>query len=92
MTLPRLTLMPNRFQMYGWLGPSDISRRGYDVIDANVDLPALIIGTETKDKKLNGAVFIEHTLRNEIVPETSGHGLPVSKCDVYNRVYDQPCE
>jgi ABC-type polysaccharide/polyol phosphate transport system ATPase subunit len=62
-TLPRLTLMPNRFLLYGWLGPSDISRRGYDVIDANVDLPALTIGAETKDKKLNGAVFIEHTLK-----------------------------
>ncbi len=25
----------------------------------------------------------------EIAPEPSGHGLPLSKCEAYNRVYDQ---
>src|SRR5262245_18172729 len=25
----------------------------------------------------------------EIAPELSGHGLPLSKCEAYNRVYDQ---
>jgi hypothetical protein len=28
----------------------------------------------------------------EIAPETTGHGLPLSKCEAYNRVYDQPYE
>jgi hypothetical protein len=28
----------------------------------------------------------------EIAPELTGHGLPLSKCGAYNRVYDQPCE
>jgi transposase-like protein len=25
----------------------------------------------------------------EIAPEVTGHGLPLSKCEAYNRVYDQ---
>ena len=29
---------------------------------------------------------------SEIAPETTGHGLPLSKCEAYNRVYDQPYE
>ena len=28
---------------------------------------------------------------NEIAPEPAGHGLPLSKCEAYNRVYEQPC-
>ena len=27
----------------------------------------------------------------EIAPEPAGHGLPLSKCEAYNRVYEQPC-
>jgi hypothetical protein len=26
---------------------------------------------------------------SEIAPEPTGHGLPLSKCEAYNRVYDQ---
>ncbi len=26
----------------------------------------------------------------EVAPEVTGHGLPLSKCEAYNRVYDQP--
>jgi hypothetical protein len=29
---------------------------------------------------------------SEIAPELTGHGLPLSKCEAYNRVYDQPSE
>jgi len=25
----------------------------------------------------------------EIAPELTGHGLPLGKCEAYNRVYDQ---
>jgi hypothetical protein len=25
----------------------------------------------------------------EIAPESTGHGLPLSKCEAYDRVYDQ---
>ena len=28
----------------------------------------------------------------EIALELTGHGLPLSKCEAYNRVYDQPYE
>src|SRR6516225_2803212 len=27
--------------------------------------------------------------RSEIAPEPAGHGLPLSKCEAYNRVYEQ---
>jgi hypothetical protein len=27
--------------------------------------------------------------RIEIAPELTGHGLPLGKCEAYNRVYDQ---
>jgi hypothetical protein len=30
--------------------------------------------------------------QREIAPELTGHGLPLSKCEAYNRVYDQPSE
>jgi len=30
--------------------------------------------------------------RDEIAPELTGHGLPLIKCEAYNRVYDQPYE
>ena len=29
--------------------------------------------------------------RPEIAPEPAGHGLPLSKCEAYNRVYEQSC-
>ena len=28
----------------------------------------------------------------EIAPELTGHGLPLIKCEAYNRVYEQPYE
>jgi hypothetical protein len=31
-----------------------------------------------------------HQLLDEIAPELTGHGLPLVKCEAYNRVYDQP--
>jgi hypothetical protein len=27
--------------------------------------------------------------RHEIAPEPTGHGLPLTKCEAYNRVYEQ---
>jgi hypothetical protein len=29
------------------------------------------------------------TPTHEIAPELTGHGLPLGKCEAYNRVYDQ---
>jgi ABC-type polysaccharide/polyol phosphate transport system ATPase subunit len=63
LALPRLSLMPNRFLLYVRLGSATDRRSGYDVIDANIDLPALTIASETKDRKFEGVVFVEHELR-----------------------------
>jgi hypothetical protein len=37
-------------------------------------------------------LMIESTgcLGGEIAPQLTGHGLPLIKCEAYNRVYDQP--
>ena len=54
-------------------------------------------------KKLRGFVLADHvdidlellhTLKaeSEIAPELTGHGLPLSECEAYNRVYEQPYE
>jgi len=32
---------------------------------------------------------VKNIRRAEIAPELTGHGLPLSKCEAYNRVYDQ---
>ena len=36
-------------------------------------------------------LFVAATIMSycEIAPEPTGHGLPLSKCEAYNRVYDQ---
>ena len=34
--------------------------------------------------------FADLTYNDEIAPEPTGHGLPLSKCEAYNRVYEQP--
>jgi ABC-type polysaccharide/polyol phosphate transport system ATPase subunit len=52
LTLPRLSLMPNRLLLYVWLGSATDRRSGYDAIDANVNLPPLTIAT-----------IIEHELK-----------------------------
>jgi tripartite-type tricarboxylate transporter receptor subunit TctC len=47
-------------------------------------------------KSVSGAVPDGHTILAtttslaEIAPEPTGHGLPLSKCEAYNRVYEQP--
>jgi hypothetical protein len=33
-----------------------------------------------------------YSYSGEIAPELTGHGLPLIKCEAYNRVYDQPYE
>ena len=37
-------------------------------------------------------VFSSKNFPTEIAPELTGHGLPLSKCEAYKRVYDQPSE
>ena len=71
LTLPQLALTPNRLLLYVWLGRGDFFYNKitwkespiYDTIDTNVDLPPLIIANETEDRKLNGVVSVEHSIR-----------------------------
>jgi transcriptional regulator with XRE-family HTH domain len=36
-----------------------------------------------------GKADIEEEMLDEIAPELTGHGLPLVKCEAYNRVYDR---
>jgi predicted naringenin-chalcone synthase len=41
---------------------------------------------------INALKLARHIVRSEpheIAPELTGHGLPLSKCEAYDRVYDQ---
>jgi hypothetical protein len=62
-TLPRMTLAPNRFLLYVWLGRGDFGR-SYDVIDANVNLPPLMIENDRGLSVSEGVVKIEHEVTN----------------------------
>ena len=52
-----------------------------------------------RDRTLNVEISAKMPLRDflvsalfsvhEIAPELTGHGLPLGKCEAYNRVYDQ---
>jgi hypothetical protein len=41
------------------------------------------------DARTDGLRRLVRDEPNEIAPELTGHGLPLSKCEAYNRVYDQ---
>jgi uncharacterized protein YgfB (UPF0149 family) len=43
---------------------------------------ASVEGAATSDE-------LEAEIREMTAPEPTGHGLPLSKCEAYNRVYDQ---
>ena len=50
-----------------------------------------------RDKRMAKATHASHlpvcwSTLAEIAPELTGHGLPLNKCEAYNRVYDQPSE
>jgi ABC-type polysaccharide/polyol phosphate transport system ATPase subunit len=91
LTLPRLTLLSNRFHLYVWLGRADFgniceganSRPNYDVLDSNnVGLPCLIIESEvdhSSDNDLRGVVRIEHEFK-KIKPEDSATIDPNKIC------------
>jgi hypothetical protein len=64
---------------------------------ANVKIQAYLTAAAVNLKRLAAAVAalllmllpIHRQSRSEIAPELTGHGLPLSKCEAYNRVYDQ---
>jgi hypothetical protein len=59
-----------------------------------LSLPALRCGPRDKGGRglpanHSSSNRIERNARGEIAPEPAGHGLPLSKCEAYNRVYEQ---
>jgi hypothetical protein len=46
---------------------------------------------ECNPTRLTEGVISSFRANPEIAPEPAGHGLPLSKCEAYNRVYEQPC-
>jgi fructose-1,6-bisphosphatase/sedoheptulose 1,7-bisphosphatase-like protein len=60
-----------------WKGLKEIAA------DRNMTLSDLVTTINSKRKHNN--------LSSEIAPEPTGHGLPLGKCEAYNRVYDQSC-
>jgi len=40
-------------------------------------------------RKVINPINTDSRLADEIAPELTGHGLPLGKCEAYNRVYDQ---
>jgi ABC-type polysaccharide/polyol phosphate transport system ATPase subunit len=66
--LPRLALMPNRLLLNVRFVSID-GMHTYDIIDANVDLPHVMIGTGRNDSKLWGDFFVEYEFRKCDVQE-----------------------
>jgi hypothetical protein len=62
---------------------------------AVTDAEKIVIGLlqALADKQIGAATNLASLIANigliEIAPELTGHGLPLSKCEAYNRVYDQ---
>jgi hypothetical protein len=48
------------------------------------------LGWELSPGVIAGAASCSGQRGAEIAPELTGHGLPLVKCEAYNRVYDQP--
>jgi lipopolysaccharide transport system ATP-binding protein len=69
LVLPRLPLRPCEVSLYAALGHID-RRSYYDVIDANVDLPLLIISAPTEDvHDRQGLVTLDYRLEPATTPE-----------------------
>src|SRR3974390_611687 len=51
-----------------------------------------IFGQVEGEVRASTVVIAEGAQMAEIAPEVTGHGLPLSKCEAYNRVYDHPYE
>ena len=52
-----------------------------------------VVGVVEAVDKVNTTILIGRIRPGwfvEIAPEGTGHGLPLSKCEAYKRVYDQP--
>jgi ABC-type polysaccharide/polyol phosphate transport system ATPase subunit len=74
LTIPKLSLMPNEFSMYLWLGRIDCTT-AYDTVDENISLPKLVIKARSPSARpLHGLVPISYEIRRSdlesAVPET----------------------
>jgi lipopolysaccharide transport system ATP-binding protein len=70
LVLPDLPLRPCEVSIYAALGHAD-HRSFYDVVDANVDLPLLIISSETEDNYARqGLVTLDYSLQPVTSPES----------------------
>jgi len=50
----------------------------------------LTLGTSLAHAQFNIQTWVGRSLgHTEIAPELTGHGLPLGKCEAYNRVYEQ---
>jgi hypothetical protein len=62
LTLPDLKLMPNNFRLFVcFVSPENT--RSYDVLDKNVELPALSVRPHAADDRRLGAVSLDYELR-----------------------------
>jgi hypothetical protein len=57
--------------------PRTLATRPFGATYVAVPLVTTVVGCKRPDQP-------------EIAPEPTGHGLPLSKCEAYNRVYEQP--
>ena len=62
-----------------------LSRRKFDTVN-------FAVARQLKAESTTQHATVLESLGAEIAPELNGHGLPLSKCEAYNRVYDQPYE
>jgi ABC-type polysaccharide/polyol phosphate transport system ATPase subunit len=73
LTLPDLKLMPNIFLIYvGLTRPGKVG--SHDIIDSNVDLPALVVRSNLPDDLRLGMVCLDYDLRNIEAEEPSEIG------------------
>src|SRR6516162_4287598 len=81
-------------------GPHIADRTATLVLRAARPDPCLDVAVQLKEHSPSIAVVLPVDVRaplhyfekgGEIAPEPAGHGLPLSKCEAYNRVYEQPC-
>jgi hypothetical protein len=72
LALPNLKLMPNAFHLYVCF-TSPQNAGAYDVIDDNVELPALVVKPNSVNDRRLGTVSLSYELRS------SGADVPAAK-------------
>jgi hypothetical protein len=89
----RITKQPEQLKHRPRASPDSRRFARYRVSDKDSQLPCpLLAPLRHADGRLACLLSGELRLsaRAEIAPEVTGHGLPLSKCEAYKRVYAQP--